>query len=144
MTTAQSGNTVKIHYHGTFENGEVFDSSRDSEPLEFTLGAGMVIPGFDSAIVGMKQGDVKDVSIPSDQAYGEKADDLVIVLTKDKYPEDLVPELGMSLHVTLPDGQPFPFLIVDVQESEMTLDGNHPLAGKTLNFNLELIEIGSV
>lgn len=141
MTTAQSGNTVKIHYHGTLEDGEVFDSSREREPFEFTLGAGMVIPGFDDAVTGMKQGDAKDVSLPPAEAYGEMVDDLVITLPKDKLPEDLAPELGMSLQVTLPDGQPFPFRIVDIQEAELTLDGNHPLAGKTLNFSLELIEI---
>ena len=139
MTAAKIGDSVVIHYHGTLEDGEVFDSSLEREPFEFTLGEGQVIPGFEQAVDGMKVGDKKEISIPPDEAYGDLNDQLVVEVPKTNLPEGAEP--GMAFQVTLPNGQLHPFQLVELQDEVAIMDGNHPLAGQTLNFNLELVDI---
>ncbi len=141
MSKAKDGDTVKVHYTGTLENGEVFDTSREREPLEFKLGEGQLIPGFEKAVIGMAEGDSTKVDIPSDEAYGEAREDLVIKVPKDQLPEDVEPQIGMQLQVNQPNGQPIPVRITEVGEAELTLDANHPLAGKDLSFDIELINV---
>ena len=150
MAQAKTGDTVKVHYTGRLAGGEVFDSSEcreddcgcDSGPLEFTIGDGNVIPGFEQAIIGMNPGDCKTVVIPADQAYGERMDEMVAVVDRKDIPTDLPLEVGSQLEVTQEDGNSFPVLITEVNESTVTLDANHPLAGRDLTFDLRLVEIG--
>lgn len=141
MSKVKDGDTVKVHYTGTLDNGEVFDSSEGREPLEFTLGQGQLIPGFEKAVVGLGQGESTTVDIPSAEAYGEAREDLVITVPKDQLPADVEPQVGMQLQVNQPDGQPVPVRITDVGDTELTLDANHPLAGKDLKFKIELVEV---
>jgi len=141
MVEAKSGDTVKVHYTGTLEDGTVFDTSVEREPLEFTLGQGQLIPGFEQAVIGMKIGDLKTINIPADQAYGPYHDDLILVIERDQLPEDLAPEVGQQLQMTQADGEVVRVMISDVSEATVTIDANHPLAGKDLTFEIELIEI---
>jgi FKBP-type peptidyl-prolyl cis-trans isomerase 2 len=140
LSKVKEGDTVKVHYTGTLKNGEVFDSSKDKEPLEFTLGEGQLIPGFEKAVVGMAIGDSASIDIPSDEAYGEEREDLIINVPKDQLPEDITPQVGMQLQVNQGNGQPIPVRIKEVGETELTLDANHPLAGQDLSFEIELVE----
>lgn len=140
MSKVKEGDTVKVHYTGTLKNGEVFDSSKDKEPLEFTLGEGQLIPGFEKAVVGMAVGDSASIDISSDEAYGEEREDLIINVPKDQLPDDVTPQVGMQLQVNQGNGQPIPVRIKEVGETELTLDANHPLAGKDLSFEIELVE----
>lgn len=141
MSKVKDGDTVKVHYTGTLEDGAVFDSSKDREPLEFTLGEGQLIPGFEKAVVGLSVGDSTKVDIPSQEAYGESREDLVINVPKDQLPDDVEPEVGMQLQVNQPDGQPIPVRITEVGDEELTLDANHPLAGENLSFEIKLVEV---
>ena len=141
MSQAKSGDTVRIHYTGTLDDGTEFDSSRGREPLEFALGSGMVIPGFDSAVEGMSVGDAKSVKIEPDQAYGARHDQLVQEVPKSALPDDLEPTVGMQLQSQSPDGQVMVFVIAAIGDDTITVDGNHPLAGQALNFDIELVEI---
>ena len=141
MSQAKSGDTVKIHYTGTLEDGTEFDSSAGREPLEFALGGGQVIPGFDSAVDGMAVGDSKTVTIPPGEAYGERHDQLVQAVPKTELPEDMKPEVGMQLQSQSPDGQVMNLMVTEVAEEKVTVDGNHPLAGQALTFAIELVEI---
>jgi len=150
MARAKTGDKVTVHYTGRLEGGEVFDSSEcreddcgcDSGPLEFTIGEGNVIPGFEQAIIGMNPGDTKTVVIPVDQAYGERIDEMVAVVDRQDIPPDLILEVGNQLEVTQQDGSAFPVIITEVTETSVTLDANHPLAGKELTFDLRLVVIG--
>lgn len=141
MSKAKDGDTVKVHYTGTLENGEVFDTSQEREPLEFQLGQGQLIPGFEKAVIGMSEGDSTKVDIPSDEAYGEVRDDLVINVPKDQLPDDVEPKIGMQLQVNQQNGQPIPVRITEIKNEELILDANHPLAGKDLTFEIELLEV---
>ena len=141
--TIKKGDTVHIHYTGTLDNGEVFDSSDGREPLEFTVGEGMVIAGFDNAVMGMKKGEEKTVHIKSIEAYGERDPKLESEIPTEALPKDQKPEVGMQVMVTLPTGQQMPALITKVTEDNITLDLNHPLAGKNLNFKVKVVEIVS-
>ncbi|MEX2347293.1 MAG: peptidylprolyl isomerase [Balneolaceae bacterium] len=141
MPKVKDGDTVKVHYTGTLEDGAVFDTSEEREPLEFTLGQGQLIPGFEKAVIGMDEGESTTVEIPSEEAYGEAREDLVITVPKDQLPEDVEPQIGMQLQVNQPDGQPIPVRITEVGDAELTLDANHPLAGKDLKFKIELVEV---
>ncbi len=143
MSKVKEGDTVKVHYTGTLTDGTVFDTSAEREPLEFTLGQGQLIPGFEKAVVGMNVGDSTEVEIPSDDAYGESREDLVISVPKDQLPDDVEPQVGMQLQVNQQDGQPIPVRITDVGEENLTLDANHPLAGQDLKFEIELVEIAN-
>lgn len=141
MSQAKSGDTVKIHYTGTLEDGTEFDSSAGREPLEFAIGSGQVIPGFDNAVDGMTVGDNQTVTIPAGEAYGERHDQLVQEVPKTALPEDMKPEVGMQLQSQSPDGQIMNLLVTAVEVESITVDGNHPLAGQALTFAIELVEI---
>lgn len=141
MTQVKSGDTVKVHYTGRFESGEVFDSSDGSEPLSVTVGEGEVIPGFDRALVGMVIGETREVTIAPDDAYGERIEELVQTIDRAGFSLDgIEPEEGMALEMQTPDGA-IPLVIRELTETTVTLDANHPLAGATLCFSLKLVEI---
>jgi peptidylprolyl isomerase len=140
MESAKRGQTVRVHYTGTLEDGTVFDSSHGGEPLEFTLGSGQVIPGFDEAVAGMRVGEAKSVTIPADQAYGPHRGELLLSIERDQLPDEMVPEVGQTLQMS--DGrQTFPVTIREVGTDQVVLDANHPLAGKDLTFDLTLVEV---
>ena len=141
MSEAKSGDTVKVHYTGTFPDGTEFDSSRDHEPLEFTLGQGGMISGFESAVLGMSPGENKTVTIPCDQAYGERNEGMVQDVPRTAIPDEIELAKGMMLHAQGPEGQTLRFTVADFDEETVTVDGNHPLAGHDLVFDLELVEI---
>ena len=141
MSQAKSGNTVKIHYTGTLDDGTEFDSSAGREPLEFAIGSGQVIPGFDSAVDGMTVGDSKTVTIPAGEAYGERHDQLVQEVPKTALPDDMKAEVGTQLQSQGPDGQVMNLLVTAVEVESITVDGNHPLAGQALTFAIELVEV---
>jgi len=141
MTQAKSGDTVRIHYTGTLDDGTQFDSSAGRDPLEFALGGGQVIPGFDSAVGGMTVGESKSVTIPPEQAYGERHEQLVQQVPKSALPDDMKPEVGMQLQSQSPEGQVMNLVVTEVEEATITVDANHPLAGQALTFAIELVEI---
>lgn len=141
MSQAKQGSTVKVHYTGKLTNEQVFDSSREREPLEFTVGAGQMIPGFDTAVDGMAIGDNKQVTIAAEEAYGPRNEDAVFKLPKTQLPEDLEPQVGMQLQASREDGQTQALLIVGIEETEVVLDANHPLAGEDLIFDIELVSV---
>ncbi len=144
MSTVKEGDKVKVHYTGTLKDGTQFDSSRDREPLEFTLGEGQLIPGFEKAVIGLSEGESTSVDIPSEEAYGERRDDLEIEVTKEELPGEVEPEVGVQLQVKQNEnGRSIPVTITDVTDDKVTLDANHPLAGKDLKFDIELLEIQS-
>jgi peptidylprolyl isomerase len=143
LSQVKDGDTVKVHYTGTLKDGTVFDTSAEREPLEFTLGQGQLIPGFEKAVQGLAEGDSTEVDIPSEEAYGESREDLVISVPKDQLPDDVEPQVGMQLQVNQQDGQPIPVRITEVGEENLTLDANHPLAGQDLKFEIELVEIAN-
>ena len=142
MSEAKSGDTVKIHYTGKLDDGTEFDSSAGQDPLEFQLGSGQVIPGFDKAVEGMTIGDKQNVRIEAPDAYGDRHDQLIQAVPRTALPEDLNPEVGMPLQSRTPDGQVMNFVITEVTDESITVDGNHPLAGFALNFDIELVSIG--
>ena len=141
MSEASNGNTVKIHYTGRFEDGTVFDTSADRDPLEFTVGSGQVIPGMDNAVSGMKVGDNQTVSIPPEEAYGSHDERLVQEVPKKMLPEDMTPEVGMQLQSQTPDGQTMQLVVTEVADETITVDANHPLAGRVLEFDIELVAV---
>lgn len=141
MRTAKSGDRVQVNYTGTLSDGSVFDSSTGRAPLTFVLGEEMVIPGFEKAVEGLTVGESVSVSIAPDDAYGERIDELVLTVDRTEMPDDLNPEPGMMLQVGLADGSALPMTVADVTPKTVTLDGNHQLAGETLNFDIELLDI---
>lgn len=141
MTAAKSGDTVKIHYTGTLSDGSTFDSSEGRDPLEFTLGAGQVIPGFDKAVTGMSAGDSQTVNIPSGDAYGAHDQNGRQAFPRDQVPENVPLDIGTRLRLSGPQGQPIMVTVAEVTDTEVILDANHPLAGKDLTFEIELVEI---
>ena len=141
MSVVKNGDTVKVHYTGQLEDGSVFDSSIQREPLEFTLGQGQLIPGFEKAVVGLKVGDSTTANIPSAEAYGDPNPQMIIEVEKSQLPADLEPEVGVQLQLNQPDGQVIPVQITNVEGEMVTIDANHPLAGKDLTFNIEIVEI---
>lgn len=141
MTQAKTGDLVAIHYTGKLEDGTVFDSSRNRDPLEFALGSGQVIPGFESAVMGMSLGESKTEVIPSEQAYGPYRDEMVMVVDRQQIPAEIPLDVGLQLQLQGPDGQAVPVLVTDFSDSDVTLDANHPLAGETLIFDIELVGI---
>jgi peptidylprolyl isomerase len=138
---AETGDTVRVHYTGRLQNGEVFDTSAGDEPLEFTLGQGQMIRGFEQAVLGMQVGDNKTVTITVDEAYGPRRDDLILEVSRDELPDDLEPDVGMLLQSSQPDGSVIIFTITEVSDTTIKVDGNHPLAGLELTFDIELVEI---
>jgi peptidylprolyl isomerase len=141
MQQVQSGDTVKVHYHGRLTDGTTFDSSEGRDPLEFQVGSGMVIAGFDNGVVGMIVGDKKTVHIAVDEAYGPKNPDMIIEFPKEQVPADMPMEVGMRLNLNNSQGQVVPVVITEIQEAAILLDANHPLAGEDLVFDIELVEI---
>lgn len=141
MQQAKKGDTVKIHYHGKLTDGTTFDSSKGREPLEFELGSGMVIAGFDNGVTGMTVGETKTINIPAAEAYGEANPEMILEYPRNQFPADLVPEIGMQLVMHNGAVQQFNVTIVELKEESVKLDANHPLAGKELIFDLELVEI---
>ena len=141
MTQVKSGDTVRIHYTGTLTDGQTFDSSEGRDPLEFTVGSGQIIPGLDAAIPGMEVGEKKTVEIAADDAYGQPDPNAQQAVPRAEIPDDIPLDLGTQLQVQTPQGQVMPVTVVDVTEEQVTLDANHPLAGKDLTFNIELVEI---
>ncbi len=140
MATVQNGDRIKVHYTGKFEYGDVFDSSEGGDPLEFEVGAGQLIPGFDTAVVGMAQGEKKQVTLPPDQAYGERSDERVVRAGKDQLPPDTEVSVGDVLQVTI-DGVDYPAPVTAVDDAGFTIDLNPPLAGRTLVFDIEVVGI---
>ncbi|HBO13784.1 MAG TPA: peptidylprolyl isomerase [Halieaceae bacterium] len=141
MKQAQAGDTVRIHYSGTLNDGTQFDTSEGSDPLEFAVGSGMVIAGFDKAVEGMAVGESKSVKIPPEEAYGPRHEQLVQEVPKSALPDDIAPAVGMQLQGKSADGQVMNLVVTDVGEAEITVDANHPLAGEELTFDIELVEI---
>jgi peptidylprolyl isomerase len=141
MAQAKFGDNVKVHYTGKLDDGTVFDSSTTGDPLEFTIGEGMIIPGFEQAVVGMVPGDSKTELIPMDQAYGPYREDMVVVVDRNQMPTDMDPEIGQQLQIQQPTGQAIPVVVTNVSDAEVTLDANHPLAGEDLTFDIQLVEI---
>lgn len=141
MAQAKSGDTVRIHYTGKLEDGTVFDTSTDREPLKFKIGEGKVIPGFEQAIVGMNTGDSKTAEIQAKDAYGQHLKEMVQSIDRIHFPEHIKPQIGQQLQIPQDDGKNILVKVADVTESSVTLDANHPLAGKDLTFDIQLVEI---
>ncbi len=141
MLSAKNGDTVRVHYTGKLEDGTIFDTSARREPLQFTLGERSLIRGFEQAVVGMAVGESKQVRIAADQAYGAHREDLVFEVERGVLPPNVEPTVGQRLEYRQKDGTPVPLTVTDVSDSTVTLDSNHPLAGKDLTFDLELVEI---
>lgn len=141
MTQVKSGDTVKVHYTGTLEDGTQFDSSMGSDPLQFTIGSGQLIPGFESCVLGMAVGEKQKVTLPPDQAYGEKREDLILTIDRGQLPSDTEPKVGLVLQAQQQDGSVVNMTITEVGEATVTVDANSPLAGKTLIFDIELVEV---
>ena len=138
---AKNGDTVRVHYTGRLADGQVFDTSAEGDPLEFQLGAGEVIPGFDQGVQGMEVGEKKTIEIPVDEGYGPRVDQLTQAVPRQGMNLDAEPEVGMSLIMQLPDGNQIPVTITEVTADSVTLDANHPLAGQKLFFDIELVEL---
>ena len=141
MAQAKKGDTVTVHYTGTLEDGTMFDTSAEREPLKFTVGGGEVIAGFDLAVLAMAPGEKKVTVIPAEEAYGEHSKDLVTEVDRARFPADMELELGQQLQVGLQDGNQAVVMVVDLSDASVTLDANHPLAGQQLTFELELVDI---
>ena len=141
MSKAKHGDNVKVHYTGKLDNGNVFDTTNNQEPLQIKIGKNEVIPGFEQAIIGMEPGETKTTKISANRAYGTYREELVVEVNKDKIIDDVKPEVGQKLKVSQPDGQKFVVTVKEVSASTVTLDANHPLAGKDLTFEIQLLEI---
>jgi len=141
MAEAKIGDQVKVHYTGSLEDGTVFGHASEEEPLEFTIGQQDVLPSFEKAVIGMKEGDTKEVSIPPEDAFGDHKQDLVFDVEKSSIPSDIELQEGAMLRVGSETGDNFPVTVTNIGDTFVTLDGNHPLAGQVLNLNIELVEI---
>ncbi|MFG6604543.1 MULTISPECIES: peptidylprolyl isomerase [unclassified Sulfitobacter] len=143
MAEVKSGDTVQIHYTGTLKDDTTFDSSEGRDPLEFVVGSGQIIPGLDSALPGMIEGDKKVVQVPSEEAYGPVNPEMRQAVPREGIPADIPLDPGTQLQMQTPEGQALPVTVVEVDETTVTLDANHPLAGKDLQFDIELVKIAS-
>ena len=141
MQQVKSGDTVHVHYAGKLKSGELFDSSEGREPLEFTVGSGQVINGFDKAVMDMEPGQQKTVNIPVEDAYGERTNEALISVPLTEFPDDLNPEVGQELQMSDEQGHVFPVVVAEVAEDHVVLDANHPLAGEDLTFDITLVKI---
>ena len=140
MTQAKKGDKVKVQYTGKLEDGTVFSSSSHEEPLQFTIGEGQILPGFEQAVIGMNPGESKIVQIAPENAYGPRLEELVVVIAREQLPNEMNPALGERLQIRQTDGQTIAVTVADVSPSTVTLDANHPLAGKDLTFDIRLLE----
>jgi peptidylprolyl isomerase len=140
--TIKAGDTISVNYTGRFENGEVFDSSEGREPLKFTVGAGQLIAGFDKAVVGLKTGDKTTVTLAPEEGYGEHRPEMIIEVPKENVPENMEVSVGQRLHLRDQQGRPVPAEVIEITETAIRLDANHPMAGKTLIFDIEVVETG--
>ncbi|HEV2148204.1 MAG TPA: peptidylprolyl isomerase [Longimicrobiaceae bacterium] len=140
MAQAKSGDTVRVHYTGRLDDGTVFDSSQGREPLEFTLGAQQVIPGFEQAVDGLSPGEERTVEIPADRAYGPRRDEMMLTVGRDQFPPEVQPEVGQQLQMSQGE-QVAVVTVAEVSDTDVTLDANHPLAGKDLTFDVRLVDI---
>lgn len=141
MTQVKTGDTVRIHYTGTLLDGSTFDSSEGRDPLEFQVGSGQIIPGLDAALPGMAVGDKKTVNVPCDQAYGPIQPGMRQAVPRSNIPAEIPLEVGLQLQAQSSEGQTVPVTVVEISDEEVTLDGNHPLAGQDLTFAIELVSI---
>lgn len=141
MSKVKANDTVKVHYTGTLQDGSVFDSSRDKDPIEFTLGQGQIIPGFEQGVLDMSVNETKTINIPTKEAYGERNDQMIQEVPMSQLPPEIKPEVGMGLMSQTPDGQQMQLTVAEVKENSIVVDANHPLAGKDLTFEVELVEI---
>ncbi len=141
MAQANEGDEVQVHYTGKLEDGTIFDSSEDGEPLSFTIGENRVIPGFEEAVTGMEPGDTKTTEVEPEQAYGEHREDMVMEMDREQIPGEVDPEVGQQLQLRLENGQTVPVLITALGEDSVTIDANHPLAGRKLIFDIEVVDI---
>lgn len=141
MTQAKKGDTVKVHYTGALDDGTVFDSSNGRDPLEFTVGEGAVIQGLEEAVEGMSPGEEKTVKVGADRAYGPHHEEMVVDVERKRIPSDIKPEVGLKLQISREDGKISPVTVTGVTEEKVTLDANHPLAGKDLTFEIKLLDV---
>ncbi len=141
MKKAQNGDKVRVHYKGTFDGGEVFDSSEGREPLEFVIGSGMVIAGFDKGVTGLSINEKVSIRLMPEEAYGKIREEFIFDLDRKQFPENIDIERGMRFQSSDAEGNAIMFTVTDVSGDTVTVDGNHPMAGKTLNFEIELVEI---
>ncbi len=141
MAQAKLGDSVTVHYTGKLDDGTVFDSSVGREPLQFSIGEGIVIPGFEEAVVGMAPGESKIANIPAENAYGPYRPELVMIVDKERIPTDVSVKVGQLLQISQNNGQTIPVMVTDISDAEVTLDANHPLAGQELIFDIQLVEI---
>ena len=143
MSKVKANDKVKVHYTGKLADGNVFDSSLDREPLEFQMGQGQLIPGFENGILDMGVNEKKTIVIPSEEAYGEARPELVQEVPNDRLPPEIKPEVGMGLVSTTPEGQEIQLVVKEVKDDSIIVDGNHPLAGEELTFEIEVIGINA-
>ena len=143
MDKVKQSSEVSVHYTGKLSSGEIFDSSKEREPLKFTVGAGQLIKGFEMGVIGMSLNETKTVTIPADQGYGPVRDELIQKIDKSQLPEGLEPKVGQQLASHHPSGQQMVFLVIDEDQESITIDGNHELAGKDLIFEIEVVDIHS-
>jgi peptidylprolyl isomerase len=141
MSKVKAGDTISVHYTGTLEDGTVFDTSKERDPLQFEVSSGMMIPGFDAAVIDMAVGEDKTVKIPAAEAYGEPRDEMIATFPRSSFPAEITPEIGQQLALTTPSGQPLNVIVTKIEGEDITLDGNHFLAGKDLTFQIEVVEI---
>ncbi|NOZ06517.1 MAG: peptidylprolyl isomerase [Chloroflexi bacterium] len=141
MAQAKQGDTVKVHYTGKLDDGTVFDTSDNRDPLQFTVGAGQVIPGFEEAVIGMSVNETKRARFSMEEAYGPRREDLVLVVEKAQFPPDIAPQVGQQLRLHQANNEAITAVVTDVSEEGVTLDANHPLAGEALTFEVKLVEI---
>ena len=138
---AKKGDKVKVHFTGKTVDGNIFATSHDHEPLEFEIGGGALLPGVEKAVEGMETGEKKDVTLPPEQSFGYRHDELIILVDRSQFPDHFQPSVGLEFEVPQPDGSAAYFKVLEVSDEKVKLDGNHPLAGQTLKFELELMEI---
>ncbi len=141
MSQAKPGDTVRMHYSGSLADGTQFDSSEGRDPLEFTLGSGQIIPGLDKAMTGMEVGESKQVVVEPDEGYGDRDPSRIQAVPREQIPDHIPTEPGTQLQMQTPEGQTMPVVVAETNETEVTLDANHPLAGQKLTFDVELVEI---
>lgn len=141
MANAKPGDTVHVHYTGRLDDGSVFDTSEGKQPIEFVLGTGAVIPGFEEAVTGMSVGEETSTEIPPEQAYGLRSEELVLTVPRENFPEGPAPKVGQQFEMAAPNGQRTPVVVTNVESDVVQIDANHPLAGRSLSFDLKLVKI---